>query len=243
MPVYTIPIHDLPVIKLKIIREGAGRYRENHHRISIDNLELVYGVLRSERQQYQVRLVSTSVDTVEFKSPSQFEATYCLSSAVDKVDSLYGDIQNHLYSPFVPDVLDHQVLELHIGKLNILTERYGDLLSKLDEETEDKFGQLFRQYIDFNPDDDLTRQYQFLGGTRKLVIPKLGNYNRINLPDELSCTTCKCHIGHYGKLVNSMNAIVGQIDWHCLQIAHKMKEHQETTIPGGPFWVVHARND
>jgi hypothetical protein len=206
--------------------------------ISTDDLELLCGVFVDRHRTYKIASVSVTPFAFTFAT-DYHTAIESLSSANNMVNEIKTEIQGHLVSQRELAYFNSENLASNSTKLNFLTERYGDLLMALDEETsDDVIGQLFRQYINFSPDDNLSREYEFLGGTRKLVIPNLGNYNRIKLPKELTCQELSCLVGKNGKIVNRMNKLLYRMDWECLQIAHKMMDHQQTDNPNGPYWVV-----
>jgi hypothetical protein len=206
--------------------------------ISTDDLELLYGVLLSRQRMYKFKSASSTTIVFTFTT-DYFTALKNLSSANNLVNDMKTEIKGHLVSQRVDDCLDSKILAANITRLNLLTEEYGDLLVALDEESYlDVIGQLFRRYINFSPEDNLCRDYEFLGGTRKLVIPNIGNYSRIKLPKELTCQELSCLVGKNGRIVNRMNELIYQLDWLCLKIAHKMKDHQKTDFDGGPYWVI-----
>ena len=155
--------------------------------ISTDDLELLYGVLVSLQRTFPFKSASCTPFVFTFASRYRI-AIGTLFSANTLVNDMKTEIKEHLVSQRDLASLNYENLAANISHLNLLTEEYGDLLMALDEETsQGVIGQLFRQYINFSPDDNLTRDYEFLGGTRKLVVPNLGNYNRIKLPTELTC--------------------------------------------------------
>ena len=217
--------------------------REGETEIYIDNLDLLNGALAQKAEFRNKRSDYAHHQRLFFRDVTVDDAVAIIVSVNKYVKHLMENLQEQSAVDYHQDYIEAEVIEEHISRIGLLTEQYGDELSLLEHETQNAFGQLFWPYIDFTPDDDLTRQYSFLGGSRNLVIPKLGNYERINLPEDLTCQSSNCRLGYINRLVNSMNAVVGQIDWQCLQIAHKMRDHQETTIPNGPYWVVCAQND
>ena len=208
---------------------------EIQHVIEIIDTNLLHGELMANRDVYQVR--GSNIDLVFwFSTPDVNVAVEQLFLANESVENLCVDIRSHHFSLIQNDLLEYGGISLR--KLNSLTEQYGAQLANFEYNTDNAIGRIFRQYVDVDPSDDLVREYQFLGGMRKLVIPKLGNYNLIDLPDDLKCGSVKCQFGKINRLVERMNRLMVTIDWECIHIAHKMKDHQETTIPNGPYWVI-----
>lgn len=175
---------------------------------------------------------------IDLRVDDQIDAVDLVLGIVDLVDKMCKDISCHRCSQLHEGKLDFQVIRDDFDILSDLSESYGVQLDAFENDTHTRVGWLFREYVNFNPDDDLTKEYQFMAGIRKLVFPDLGNYNRINLPDELKCGNAECSLGQYTNTVIELNNLVSKIDWQCLQIAHKMRDHQETDNPNGPHWVI-----
>lgn len=206
--------------------------------IFINDLNLLFGAITSEFDNVKIISAQHVPYKISLEAANEDEAVEALLTFNRSLEALKANLQSHSVSQCHANLLESHTIDINVRTLNTLTERYGDKLSVLEQETDNPFGQLFRQYVNLEPDDDLTRQYPFLDGTRKLVIPRLGDYQRITLPEDLTCPQFKCRIGNINYLVKSLNNFLGQIDWQCLQIAHKMKEHQKTDSDGGPYWII-----
>ena len=224
-------------LKLRAVREDRP-VAENERVIDIDDIEMLFGALTSRLSEYRtLRAFRYSLSFV-FNTSDVNIAIETVISANQSVGNLKSDIQNHFFSQCYLGLLDPQVTAPYLRNLSRLTEQYGELLSAFEYATDNTIGRLFRNFVDINPGDDLIREYQFLGRTRKLVIPKLGDYKRIDVPEDLAYNSISCRVGKFYQTVKKMNELMAQIDWHCLKIAHKMRDHQETTIPNGPYWVI-----
>jgi hypothetical protein len=208
---------------------------ENQQVITIIDTNLLHGELMANRDVYQFR--GSNIDLgYRFSTADVNVAVEQLFLANESVENLCADIRSHHFSLIQNDRLAYGGISLR--NLNALTEQYGAQLANFEYNTDNAIGRIFRQYVDIDPSDDLVREYQFLGGMRKLVILKVGNYKLIDLPDELKCGSVRCQVGKINRLVERMNRLMVEIDWECIQIAHKMRDHQETTFPNGPYWVI-----
>jgi hypothetical protein len=203
--------------------------------VVVDDFELFLAALSSIAE---VSIQGNGDLKIDLRVNDQIDAVELVLGTVDIVDKMCKDISCHRCSQLYVGKLEFQVIRDDFDILSDLSESYGVQLDGFENDTHTRVGLLFREFVNFNPDDDLTKEYHLLDGTRKLVIPHLGNYNRINLPDELKCANAECSLGKYTNTVIELNNLVSKIDWKCLQIAHKMKDHQETDNPNGPHWVI-----
>ena len=203
----------------------------------IDDVELLIAAVLSDPCEYSIQRTTDPLgleaDGSRFRPLSSL-----VGSKIFQIDELRKGIEGHFFSQCYLGPVDVHLISQHFSNLETLTEQYGDLLSAFEDDTNNSLGRLFQTCVDLNPGDDLTRTYQFLGGKRKLIVPRYGDYHRIVLPDDLICTNSVCRVGRIYGLIMELNNLAARIDWECLQIAHKMKDHQETTIPNGPYWVI-----
>ena len=207
--------------------------------INVNDIDLLYGAIVSNLSEYhRIHQVSLHPFIVTFRGLGIYQAINTVISANNWVEQFNSTIQNHFFSQCYLGVYDRPQIAGHIWSLATWTDDYFNQLIELYEQTDNTIGRLFRRHINFEPGDDLIREYQFLGRTRKLVIPNLGDYKRIDLPEDLACHNSLCTVGKIHESVKEMNELVARIDWECIQIAHKMKDHQETTIPNGPYWII-----
>ena len=206
-------------------------------RYPIDDVELLIAALLSETYEYPIQRTIDPLSLVSDGSQIRPLSSLVVNKIV-QIDQFRQGIEGHFFSQCYLGALDVHLISQHLSNLETLTEHYGDLLCAFEHDTSNSIGRLFQNCVDLNPADDITRTYQFLGGKRKLIVPKYGNYNRIALPNDLICTNSVCRVGRIYGSIRELNDLAGRIDWHCLQIAHKMKDHQETTIPNGPYWVI-----
>jgi len=202
-----------------------------------DDVDILMAALVDDSTEYRFKRTSDSA-TLDVRDGNIRGITGVVREKIKEIVTLRSSMQGHNQSEFHLLKLERQDIIQHFLDIRRLSHKCFGAVLQLDEKTDNTIGSIFRHYIIFEPGDDLIRDYQFRGGMRRLVIPNIGNYDRIELPDELSCTNSDCRIGRLCGSIRDLNNLAAQIDWHCLQIAHKMKDHQETTIPNGPYWVI-----
>ena len=184
--------------------------------IFINELNLLFGAITSKFDNVTILSAQQIPYKISLRAANEDEAVEALLTVNRSLEALKANLQSHSVSQCHENLLESHTIDINVRTLITLTEQYGDNLSVFEEETDNAFGQLFRPYVNLEPDDDLTRQYSFLDGTRKLVIPKLGDYQHITLPEDLTCRHLQCRIGKINGLVKSLNNFLGQIDWNCL---------------------------
>jgi hypothetical protein len=203
----------------------------------IEDVELLIAAVLSETYEDPIRRTIDPLILVADGSQIRPVSSLVVNKIL-KIDQLRQGIEGHFFTQCYLGALDVHLISQHLSNLETLTEHYGDLLSAFEDDMSNTIGKLFQKYVDLTPDDDIKRTYQFLGGKRKLIVPKYGNYNRIELPEELICTNSVCRVGRMYGSIRELNDLAARIDWECIQIAHTMKDHQETTNPNGPYWVI-----
>ena len=242
MPQYSIEtsiLEDLGrcEVLLTAVQED-GPAAEDECVIDVDDIGLLFGAVMLGPKTYDLHRASLEPFVLGFANQKINEVIEYLWQESVNLKSQQVDIQGHFFSQCYLGALDKDQIGNNIWNLERSTDVYFNELIELIEETDNTIGRLFRPHINFEPGDNLVRTYQFLGRTRTLVIPNRGDYKRIDLPEDLVCHNSLCRVGKICQSVKRMNELIARIDWLCLQIAHKMKDHQETTIPNGPYWVI-----